>query len=143
MSEEVGWDLISTENYVSLARCYLCQGDLGKALESCDKAIGLSEKEDLKEYTGMARNVLGMIHSQREEWQESAEAFTESINILGEIGSRKRLGDSHLEFGKMWIAKGEGDRAEKHLVKAEEIYADLNLDVKAHEARSALESLRG
>lgn len=141
MSEEVGWDLISTENYVSIARCYLSTGDLGKALDYCDRAIKLSEKEDLKEYTGMVRNVLGMIHREREEWHESTEDFTESIRILGEIGSRRRLGDSHYEFGKMWIAKGEGEEAKKHLLRAEEIYTEIRLDSKANETKSALESL--
>ncbi|MEE8185991.1 MAG: hypothetical protein V3T96_06325 [Thermodesulfobacteriota bacterium] len=48
------------------------------------------------------------------------------------------LGESHYEYGLMWKAKGDYDKAKEHLNKALDVYRKLKLEKKIKKARGEL-----
>ncbi len=83
-----------------------------------------------------------MIHREKGNWNESAKDLEKSIEIFKEIGMDKDLGKSHYEFGIMWKAKGEPEKAREHLDKALTIFEKLNLAKEPGMVRDALKEIK-
>lgn len=131
----------ATYLYCDIASVYLETGDFTGALHYCSRAFDLANEIDVKENIGCSRRIFGKIYGRQEKWEESVENFEESIRILGEIGRTRDLGEVHYEFGLMWRAKGDADKAEEHLNKALEIYENLGLDRLIGRVKEALADL--
>jgi tetratricopeptide (TPR) repeat protein/predicted regulator of Ras-like GTPase activity (Roadblock/LC7/MglB family) len=128
--------------YYEFADCYLGKRDFEKALEFCNRSLDLSKKVDSKWAYFESTKVLGKIYREQEKWEESQKNFEESISGFDKIGMVPFVAKSHYEFGLMWKAKGEHEKAKEHLNKALDIFEKLNIEKRADKVRLELEALK-
>jgi len=127
-----------TYTYCFTAQVYLNMKDLQKAYDFCKLAYDLSKEIDYKRNITKSSKIFGTLYRMQRRWDESIENFKESIRIAKSIGDEKDLGDTYFEFGLMWKAKGESEKAEEYLNKALTIYEKLNLDQYAEKVSKEL-----
>lgn len=141
ISTEIGarWPL--AETYCGLSEVYLKRGEVAKAMETNNRAMILSKELGRKGDMAKSMRIQGQIHRELEIWEDSIENFEDSIRIFADIQEEKYLADSHFEFGLMWKAKGDFDKAREHLEKALDIFGRLKLEKEIEKVNEALESL--
>jgi tetratricopeptide (TPR) repeat protein len=127
--------------YSNIAEVYFRTGDLKKAFDFCNLTFDISNKIHAKESIGNAKYVLGMIYREQKKWKESIENFEANIRILKDFGDRWHLGDSLYEFGLMWKAKGDSEKAKSYLSKAQDVFTELKLNKHAKKVKAALDAL--
>jgi tetratricopeptide (TPR) repeat protein len=96
----------------------------------------------MKSDIASSRRILGMIHRDQKKWEESIDDFKESVKIFKDIEMESELAESHFEFGLMWKAKGDVDKAKEHLNKALDIFKRLELEHKEEDVMTALKALQ-
>ncbi|UCG69524.1 MAG: tetratricopeptide repeat protein, partial [Thermoplasmata archaeon] len=79
---------------------------------------------------------------EQKNWKESEDYFMESIEIFDKIPMLHELAESHFEFGLMWKAKGEYDKAREQMTKAIELYEKLRRNKKREKVETELKSLK-
>ncbi len=134
------WSLITIYHFY--AEAYYGKKDFKNALKYCNRTLDISEKVFARRYYSKSRKTLGKIYREQERWNDSIENFSESIMNLKKIGMMNELAESHFEFGLMWKAKGNPDKAKEELNKALDIFNNIKLEKKAGNVKMALESLQ-
>ena len=127
--------------YCEIAEVYLEKRELERAQEFSNLAASISAEVHSRKLAAMSRRISGMVYRESETWEEATNNFEESVRTYEDLGEKPREGESHYEFGLMWKAKGDADKAKEHLNKALEIFESLKLGKEAKKAREAYKSL--
>jgi tetratricopeptide (TPR) repeat protein/predicted regulator of Ras-like GTPase activity (Roadblock/LC7/MglB family) len=123
---------------IGIAEIYFKMGDLDKSMAFCNKGSELAVKIGHKENIAASSRLCGMIHREKERWEESANNFEESIRIFEEIGHETKLAETLYEFGLLWRERGDSERAGEHLRQALEKYEKLELNDRVDEIKEEL-----
>lgn len=83
-------DTFLFNHYTEIIKYYF-RSDLEKAAEYVDKQLKLAELLDLPEKTVYARNIYGVLHSKRSEYERAKEIFEEVMAMYEEMGNRERV----------------------------------------------------
>jgi len=117
-----GWALFNAAE--ALAK----KGELEKALENCERAkIILTKLNDQVGLEGIEKN-LGTIYRFKKDWDKAEEHFARSHQMTVEMGFPHPETEVLLEWGSMYLDKGDESRAKEVLEKAVEIA--LKIDAK-------------
>ena len=127
--------------YCEIAEVYLEKRELERAQEFCNLAASSSAEVHSRKLAAMSGRISGMVYRESETWDEATNNFEESIRTFADIGVKLGEAESHYEFGLMWKAKGDADKAKVHLNKALKIFEELKLERNAERAREAYKSL--
>ncbi len=136
---EVQWEICNT--YCEIAEVHLEKRELEKAQEFCNLAASISAEVHNRKLSAMSGRISGMVYRECETWKEATNNFEESIKAFEDMGEKLGEAESHYEFGLMWKAKGDADKAKEHLNKALKVFEELKLERNAERAREAYKSL--
>jgi tetratricopeptide (TPR) repeat protein len=113
---------VLTYTLCGLAETYLRRHELKNAMTYCKRGYVEAKKIGVKENIGWSNRILGMIYSEKQNWQRAEKHFNKSIEVLSEMGSETELGLTQFEFGKFWKKMGDFKNARKHLRSALRIF---------------------
>ncbi len=115
----IGWSLFNAgEAYANL-------GNLEEAKSNCKKALGIVESIDDKiGISGVYKNY-GIIYRFEKDWEKSIENFDRGLRIIEELKIPYNLAEHIVEYGKMFIDKGDIDAAKDKLNCAKQIYEEI------------------
>jgi predicted ATPase len=115
----IGWSLFNAgEAYANLGKLEEAKGNNRKALgilESIDDKIGISAV--YKNY--------GIIYKYEKNWSESIINFDKGVEIIVELKIPYNLAEYLVEYGKMYIDKGDAAMAREKLERAKQIYGEI------------------
>jgi tetratricopeptide (TPR) repeat protein len=124
-----------------IAEICLKKGDVESAVayaEECSAQAATTGSRNLK---AEAECVLGMLHRDQGNFEESIKNFETSIRIREEIGFIGDLRRPYFEFGLMWRRRGDVRKAREHLGNALKLSEKLGTPWASERARSALQEI--
>ncbi len=124
--EEIGDKLMIAGVSGNLGVIYAYLGEIEKALEFHKKHLKIAEEIGDRRGIGMAYNNLGRIYAgSRERHALARESFQKALEIFEEIGDKTAISAALGNLAIIFLAAGEIDKAEKNLLKTEQILTEL------------------
>ena len=124
--EEIGDKLMIAGVSGNLGVIYAYLGEIEKALEFHKKHLKIAEEIGDRRGIGMAYNNLGRIYAgSRERHALARESFQKALEIFEEIGDKTAISAALGNLAIIFLAVGEIDKAEKNLLKTEQILTEL------------------
>jgi predicted ATPase len=149
ISRKIGNQRFMTYGFWGTAEVYFKKKNLEKALDICNRAFDLSEKIGAEDVIAITMRTFGMIYREQKKWKESIESFEKAIKNIMVIQDEMiisptifELGLTHFEFGLMWKAKGDSERAKEHFSEAYNIYKKLKLEKQAEKVITSIDNLQ-
>jgi tetratricopeptide (TPR) repeat protein len=139
--ENIGSKQYSGLLLMNFSKAYYGKRDLKRALDFGIRANEVVNGLGMKEDKAISNRLLGMIYGKQDMWEKSIENFEQSIITFTEIGIKNGAAETHYEFGLMWKAKGDSEKAKKQFNKALDIFENLNIEKKIEKVKAELENL--
>lgn len=114
----------------------MAHGDLSAALGLCQEAVGLAEEAADKFENALAQQVLAEVTSRLEPTDPGR--AERAIRILQEIGARPEVARSYGSFARMLEAEGQRERATEYLVRAINMFQDMDMTWDLAQAEQTL-----
>jgi len=128
------------EAYSDRALLHVETGNLEKAEEDCEKAIGFESQLGDFYYYGVTYRVLGMIATAKKDWINAEERFGRSVRLLSSA-HQFHLAKTYLEIASMYNQRGEKASAIENLNKSLEIFRRLGSKEEIENAEKKLEEI--
>jgi tetratricopeptide (TPR) repeat protein len=128
---------------VSYAISQVCceEKDLEKALDYCEKAMGIFKNLGDKDMIGYCHVNKGIIFGKKNEWGKAVQYFNEGLCVLKKSNSLHSLASTYFDFAKMYKSKGDLMEAKKQLQNALKCYEKLENKEKVKKIRKELVEL--
>ena len=100
--------------------------------------------ERMEDYVGICAvfRDLGVAYTKKRNWGEADSNFRKAEHVLSEINSPFNNGHLYLEWGRMYKAMGEKEKAEAYLSKSADIFEEIKAKVFLAMARKELGGLQ-
>jgi predicted ATPase len=141
LGEKYGNNMGMSVANLGIAEVYLRTRDLEKASDFNRRGLSLATEVAMKDLIARAKRIFGQIQREQRNWTDSRINFKSCIQSYENMGRVADLGESHYEFGLMWKAKGEPEKAKEHLNKSYDIFKDLKLNKKTEKVKTELNKL--
>ncbi|MEF8873368.1 MAG: tetratricopeptide repeat protein [Candidatus Thermoplasmatota archaeon] len=141
LGRKIGLKQAEVVSLFGLIETRIKKGLVEKAREDAEEAVQIAENLGSKLEEGMSHIVLAMAYREEEEWGDAEDEFKEAIDILKEIENKKKLSKAHYEFGSLWAARGEKDRAVEHLEKSLSMYEEMGMELGVKKTKELLDSI--
>jgi len=138
---EIDDKIMSSHAHCGIAEAYLRLKKHREALEHSEKAIEIAVEIGEKVVEGLGYRILAMAHRDMNAWEKAVENFNRGQNIFGEIGDHREHAKTFYEYGLMWKAKGDPEKAKECLGKALSEFEHLGMKLWAEKCRKALDGL--
>ena len=136
---EVG-KIIECDHCLPLAKAYMAQGDMDRALENADRAMLIACEQGYPVREAQAHRILGEIHIPTD-FPSAEDHFSHSLEIMQRIKARNEEGITELSWGRACQQYGDMDQARAHLTRAAEIFEELGTVRYLEWAREAIAEL--
>jgi len=143
IQEDSGIEAMISLHYWILAMILFDRNELENALQSAEKAMALSIKNNEKRYEGLSKIWIGRILGSREkaQYREGEQLILEGYDILKDLCVRPAMAQGHLNLGELYRNYGKGSKAVEELSKAKSMFEEMEMDywtIKCQEARKGL-----
>lgn len=98
----------------NLGVVYRQRGELGKAVETLHKSIGILKELDKKAVMGRTVNQLAVLYHIKGDYPKAIELNEQSLRIMEEVGDKMWIAAIHGNLGLIYAYKGETDHALQH-----------------------------
>nr|WP_242670111.1 ATP-binding protein [Gramella sp. KN1008] len=96
--------------------------EFDKAQMQLNKSLELAKRIDHKRYIALASGILARMYHVRHEYDQGITQLQRAIKIQREINDESGLAYSYILYGKLFLSKGETDRALKYFDLSEQYY---------------------
>ncbi|MCK4757492.1 MAG: tetratricopeptide repeat protein, partial [Thermoplasmata archaeon] len=133
-------------NHSGLAEIYIKQGNIEEAKKHAGKALDISKEIDSVHHKRISYQALAMVSREEGNWTRSMEYFEKAKETLdndpqGVYVLKEHRSRLSYEYGLLFKAMGEPDKAKEHLDKALKGYTELSHKLWADKVQKALEEL--
>ena len=128
---------------INAAECFVMLGSPEVAAEMIGPVIDAMVEFDDKAGIASAYRIYGMIYTATKQWPKAETYFRKAYALVKVSGNPEMEGAICREYGRMFIAKGDKERARVKLSEALEIYKKLGVDPKAAEVKQLLVQTQG
>jgi len=142
LADAIGARSLAGEIQVGIAEVHASLGNVGEGAHACARAISIGQELGSQTILGTARKVAGIISRERGLWDDAVANFEASLSTLAAAGSRPEMARAHLEFGLMWMKKGDTEKARWHVCAAVEAFAALGMGGNLMRAEGVLGALQ-
>jgi adenylate cyclase len=129
------------ETHINLAFAHMKIDDLDSALTHATVAVDISVEIGARGVEPMARLCLARILVDLKELGKAGEELEETSKVLKEVEDRQQLAGLHFQYGRLYKARREPERAKAELVKALTMFREMGMKAWVGEAREELEGL--
>ncbi|MEW5760742.1 MAG: tetratricopeptide repeat protein, partial [Candidatus Thermoplasmatota archaeon] len=127
LSKEIGVDVMATSNVAEICELLCLKKKFLEAKEYCKSGIAQIETRGFRENEFQIRLILGIVHRELGEFEESRENFEKCMKL----GCEERdLGKLKMEYGLLFLKLGDKKNANLNLRIALEIFEKHNMDKK-------------
>ena len=164
-SRDFGCELLGTPTHALLGLVYTAKGQMAQGLKMIEEALcACHENQRIPWYatieqalgqvylqivdksapvslTTMAKNVGFILKNVPSARKKGEEHFNRAIEIAKEIGAKGTLGESYLDLGRLYRAKGSSAQARDCFIAATEVFEECQSEMFLKQANEALASL--
>ncbi len=140
--EEIGDKKGIAISLTNIGLIYCIKGELDRAKTNAKKALKISIEIGAMSEEGESYKVLGMVYREQKRWKEATEEFDKAIDILEET-DKHVLAEVLYEYGLMWKARGESEKAVENHEKALRMFEEMGMKLWIDKVKEALDSLVG
>ncbi len=133
---------LSIEIYYELVRDELALEDMEKAMEYAQKVVTCGEKTESSKIKGCGCHSLGIVYSKMEMWDKAIEEFEQAKEIFSENEEKTDLSKLLHDYGLLWIAKGDDDKALEYLEDAFDLQLQMGLKKDAERTKEMIDHMK-
>jgi len=136
--------VLNVANFLAcLAEVHFDSGDLESAERTIQEGLELSVRHGAKGYEANARIWMGRILVKKRElaFEMAEESLLHGIRMAEGCKYRSIIAEGHLFLGELYSARGQGEKAQYHLKRAEGMFQDMGMDYWLTQAKTALREL--
>ncbi len=122
-----------------VAETSIDKGDIETSEKYAEKALNLTMDIGGKAEEILCRRVLAMVYRENRKWEESIKEFRKGIRMSKDMDDERELCITYYEFGLMWKARGEVEKAVGYLEKAFSFFKETGMKLWAERMRASLE----
>ena len=143
IKRESGIETGLADQYFQLGHCQLESGDPGRARDSVENALELSQRHHEKLVEGQCLIWLGKVlyGMQPAEVNQAEDSIQRGISILNELKSKPFLSIGYLFLGEFCKAVGRKDESLKNLHLAEGMFKEMGMDYWFDKTQESLKRL--
>jgi tetratricopeptide (TPR) repeat protein len=123
---------------INAAECFVMLGSLDVATEMLGPATDAMIEFDDKAGIASTYRLYGMIYTMTKKWPKAETYFRKACALVKVVGNPEMEGAISKEYGRMFIEKGDKERARVKLSEAFEIFKKLGVKDKAAEVQQIL-----
>jgi tetratricopeptide (TPR) repeat protein len=127
---------------LALGEGYWLAGDYEKARQTLQEEIELSERCEMRAYTGWAHRLLGEV-ALKTDIEHAGAHFEKSIDIFRQLQAENELALAYAGYGRLYKLQGDIVQAREYLAKALEIFDRLGTLIEPDKVRKELAELSG
>jgi class 3 adenylate cyclase/tetratricopeptide (TPR) repeat protein len=130
MQRDAGIEWFLCYQYLYLGDTHLQLGDLENARGSVEEALTLSQKNNERQYEGIARIFLGRILGRTETAQihKAEECILQGIKIADELKTKPFYALGYFSLGELYANAGQKEKAMENMKKAETMFQEMGMD---------------
>jgi predicted ATPase/class 3 adenylate cyclase len=141
--QEIGSEEFLTELFRHKAEAALGQNHLDEALACIERSINYAQVYSMRLEEGMSQRVLGQIHRQFKDLNQTEEALTQAMEIAQETRKRHESAMIHLELARLRLQQGKESESRELAQKATQVFAELGARLDLEEAEKLLQQIQG
>ena len=138
LADQAGDARLKNMAALNAAECFVMLGDQEVAAEMVGPVTEAMLEYDDKAGIASAYRIHGMIYTVMRQWPKAEGYFRKAYAIVKLSGNPEMEGAISREYGRMFIAKGDKERARVKLSEALEIYKKIGVKDKAADVQQIL-----
>jgi class 3 adenylate cyclase/tetratricopeptide (TPR) repeat protein len=113
----------------ALSEAYRLNGQIGKAIETAEKALRIFHQTEERYFGAWALFVMAKIQSDNhsEPSDQVKQRYIQAMDLADKLKMRPLLAHCRLELGQFYTRTGENEKARPELMKAIELYRSLDM----------------
>ena len=138
LADQAGDTRIKNMAALNAAECFVALGNHDVAAEMLGPVTEAMLEFDDKAGIASAYRIYGMIYTVTKQWPKAETYFRKAFALVKVAGNPEMEGAICKEYGRMFIAKGDKERARVKLSEAYEVYKKLGVKDKAADVQQIL-----
>jgi class 3 adenylate cyclase/tetratricopeptide (TPR) repeat protein len=124
----------------ALAEVYRLKGDTKSAIHNAEEALSISLRSEERGFAAWALYYMAKIQSEDKSEQilHAIQTYRQAMEQAKRLGMRPLTAHNHLGLGKLYLEKGESQKARSELLTAIDLYRSMDMSFWLSEAESAL-----